>query len=53
MGLGFGVYCERCGKQLSYDMRGYRTKEDGNNHDLCDKCVKIVIFDKILTEEEL
>lgn len=48
MGLGFGVECERCGDQLSYDMRGYTTKEDGDKYDLCDKCAKIIAFDEKL-----
>lgn len=49
MGLGFGVYCERCGIQLTYGMRGYKAKEEGDDHDLCDKCAKIIEFDKRFT----
>jgi len=47
MGLGFS--CKSCGKQLSDDvMRGYKTKEERDNFDLCDRCVKILSFDKNL-----
>ncbi len=53
MGLGFGVNCERCGTQLSYDMRGYTTKENFDPYDLCDTCAKIVAFDKKLRYESL
>lgn len=52
MGLGFGVYCERCGDKLSYDMRGYTLKDEGEKYDLCDKCAKIVAFDKRLEKEK-
>lgn len=53
MGLGFGTYCERCGVQLSYDMRGYTTKEGGDKYDLCDTCFKIVSFDQKLLKDKL
>lgn len=50
MGLGFGIECERCGKQLSYEMYGYTLKEEGGEFDLCDTCAKIIAFDKKLKE---
>lgn len=48
MGLGFGVYCERCGEQLSYDMDDYETKQLGYKNDLCGTCSKIIRFDNKL-----
>lgn len=35
MGLGIGIYCERCGGQLSYDEAPF----DEENK-VCGKCVK-------------
>jgi hypothetical protein len=52
MGLGFGINCERCGDQLTYDMEDYTAKEEGAEYDLCGKCARIVAFDKKLKDKE-
>jgi len=52
MGTGFGIYCERCGTQISYDMRDYTLKGDGDKYDLCGLCAKIIAFEKRLKEDD-
>lgn len=39
MGLGIGIYCERCGEQISYHSTPFETKEQGDKHNLCGDCI--------------
>ena len=46
MGLGIGIYCERCGEQLTgIDF----LRENGYEYNLCERCHNIVEFNKKLT----
>lgn len=51
MGLGTGIYCDRCGNQVSYD-GPYQLKERGDEHNLCSNCVRELKKEKWDKENE-